>query len=209
VDDKQRYRRLRLLTKKLNRERRKQAKKLDILCNDLIEAQRGFLKRLDAVTFKANFYESIAGTTDLSGLLCLAGKLIRQEVPDSSIAFFLRRQDGFELHLVESSQPITVERKDLENCFTPELVADICRSNKVCTLDDMFAMGLQGNVMELSRISAATIPLEKLGLSAGFVLIYRAAPDELTPEQLSGIAAVAPGLSRAIESCLSFSHSAQ
>jgi hypothetical protein len=36
VGDKQRHRRLRLLIKKLNKERKKQAKKIDILCNDLI-----------------------------------------------------------------------------------------------------------------------------------------------------------------------------
>jgi hypothetical protein len=209
VYDEQRYKKLRLLTKKLNSERKKQAKKTDILCNDLIAAQRNFLKRLNAISFKANFCESIVGTTDLSSLLCLAGKLIREQIPDASIAFFLRQQEGFELHLVESGEPIALGREDIENCFTPELVAGICRSNKICTLDDMFAMGLQGNLIELGKISAVTIPLEKLGLSVGFVLIYRPSPQQLTSEELGSIAAVAPALCRAIESCLALSHSAQ
>ena len=59
MDHKQRYRRLRLLIARLNKERKKQAKKTDILCNDLIAAQRGFIKRLGTISFAADFYEAI------------------------------------------------------------------------------------------------------------------------------------------------------
>jgi len=62
--------------------------------------------------------------------------------------------------MFESDQPITLDKQHLENCFTPELVDNICKSNKICTLDDMFAMGLQGN---LNKISTVTIPLGKPG----------------------------------------------
>ena len=59
MDDKQRHRRLRLLIKKLNKDRKKQNQKIDILCNDFIGAQRNFIKRLGIINFVANFYESI------------------------------------------------------------------------------------------------------------------------------------------------------
>jgi len=200
VDDKQRQKRLRLLIKRLNKERKTQAKKIDILCNDLIAAQREFIKRLDTIAFTANFFEAIIGTTDLSGLLVTADKLIKDEIPDVNIAFFLRQADSFALHVFESDQPITLGKQHLENCFTPELVDNICKSNKLCALDDMFAMGLQGNLIELNKISAVTIPLSRLGSSLGFILIYRSSANKLTADELNNISAVSYGLSRAIAS---------
>jgi hypothetical protein len=194
-----------MLAKKLNRERKRQAKKIDILCNDLIAAQREFIKRLDTVSFKAAFYESIVGASDLDSLIGLAGRLIREEVPESNVAFFLRHEESFELYLVDSGRPVGLEREDIENCFTGELVADIMRANKVCTLDDMFATGLQGSLTALKSVSAVTIPLGRLGSSLGFFLIYRPSQNRLTCEELRNLAAIAPGLSRAIESCLKFS----
>jgi len=208
MDHKQRYKRLRLLISKLNKERKKQAKKTDILCNDLIAAQRNFIKRLDTISFTANFYETIIGTTDLSSLILIASKLIKDEIPDANVTFFLRQADNFELHMFESDRPILLEKQHLENCFTPELVNNICKSNKICTLDDMFAMGLQGNLTCLNKISAVTIPLSQLGPSLGFILIYRSAQNKLTADELNNIAAIALGLSRAIASCQVLCHSA-
>jgi hypothetical protein len=199
MDHKQRYKRLRLLTTKLNKERKEQAKKIDILCNDLIAAQRDFIKRLDTISFTANFYESIVGATDLSSLILTASKLIKDEIPDANVAFFLRQAESFELHIFESDQPIILEKEHLENCFTPELVDSICKSNKLCTLDDMFAMGLQGNLTKLNKISAVTVPLGQFGPSPGFILIYRSAENKLTSEELNNISAVTDGLSRAIQ----------
>ena len=208
MDEKQRHRRLRLLVSELNKERKKQAKKIDILCNDLIAAQREFIKRLGTISFTANFYEAIVGISELSTLVLTAGKLIKNESPDSNVAFFLRQAENFELHMFESEKPITLEKQDLENCFTAELVSNICKSNKICTLDDMFAMGLQGKLTALNKISAVTIPLGELGSSLGFILIYRSSQNKLTSDELNNITAIAAGLSRAIQSCQVLSHQA-
>ena len=207
MDHKQRNRRLRLLVSKLNKERKKQAKKIDILCKDLIAAQRDFIKKLDTISFTANFYETIVGATDLSSLILTAGKLIKDEIPDANIAFFLCQADSFELHMFESNQPITLGKQHLENCFSPELVDNICKSNKICTLDDMFAMGLQGNLTSLNKISAVTVPLGRLGSSLGFILICRSSQNKLTADELNNVCAVTCGLSRAIASCRVLSHS--
>jgi hypothetical protein len=203
MDHKQRHRRLRLLISKLNKERKKQAKKLDILCSDFVTAQRNFIKKLNTISFTANFYETIIGSSDLNNLILIATKLIKDETPDANVAFFLHHEDNLELHMSESDQPITLEKQHLENCFTPELVDNICKSNKICTLDDMFAMGLQGN---LNKISAVTVPLGRPGRSLGFILIYRSSEKKLTPDELNNIAAVTSGLSHAIASCKVLSH---
>ena len=207
MGDKQRHRRLRLLIKKLNKERKKQAKKIDILCNDFIAAQRDFIKRLNTISFTADFYESIIGVTDLSSLLYTAVKLVKEKNPDVNVTFFLRQSDNFELHVFQSEQPIILDKQHLENCFVPELMDNICKSNKVCTLDDMFAMGLEGNLIGLNKISAVTIPLGLLGSSLGFILIYSSSQNKLAADEVRDICAVTCGLSRAIESCYALLHS--
>jgi len=201
MDHTKRYRRLRLLLSKLNKERKKQAQKIDILCNDFVTAQRNFIKKLNTISFTAGFYEAIVGTTDLDNLILVTSKLIKNEIPDANVAFFLCQADNPELYMSESDQAITQERQHIENCFTAELVGNICKSNKICTLDDMFAMGLQGNLVELNKISAVTIPLGQPGQTPGFILIYRSSEKKLTPDELNNIAAITCGLSRAIACC--------
>jgi hypothetical protein len=208
VDDKQRHKRLRLMIKKLNRDRKKQNQKIDILCNDLIGAQRNFIKRLGIINFAANFYESIIGTTDLNKLLYTAVEFFKTENTDVNITFFLRQEENFELFMFESDLPIAIEKQYLESCFTPELMDNISNSNKVCSLDDMFAMGLQGNPNELNKISAVTIPLGLLGSSLGFILIYGSSVNKLTADEMSRISTVVSGLSRAITSCRTLSSAA-
>lgn len=208
MDDKQRHRRLRLLIKKLNKDRKKQNLKIDILCNDLIAAQRNFIKRLGVINFAANFYESILGMTDLNKLLYTAVEFIKTDNDDANVTFFLRQEENFEIHMFESGQPIAVEKQYIENCFSQELMDSISRSNKVCTIDDMFAMGLDGNLNELNKISAVTIPLGLLGSSLGFILVYRSSESKLSTDEISRISAVISGLSRAITSCQTLSSAA-
>ncbi len=208
MEDKQRHRRVRLLIKKLNKKRKKQAKKIDILCNDFVSAQRDFIKSLKKISFIANFYESIIGITDLNSLLFSVVQFFKEENTDANVTFFLRQSDNFELFMFESEQPITLEKQQLENSFTPELMDSICKSNKVCTIDDMFAMGLQGNPIGLNKISGVTIPLGQPGSSFGFVLVYRSSENKLPSEDISNISAVTCGLSRAIQSCQATLHSA-
>jgi hypothetical protein len=198
-----------LLVGKVNKERKRQAKKIDILCNNLVEAQRDFIKRLSTIAFVANFYESIVGITDFNSLLYTAGKIIRNELPNANIAFFLRGQDNFELHLFENNKPIALEKQHLENCFTPEVVDNICKANKICTLDDMFAMGLQGNLCKLNKISALAVPLSRLGSALGFILIYHLSQNKLNVEELNNITSVTLGLARALQSCNGLSRAAK
>lgn len=231
MDDKQRHRRVRLLLKKLNKDRKKQNQKIDILCNDFISAQRDFIKRLGIISFAANFYESILGAIDLNKLLYTAVEFIRAENEDLNIIFFIRHsteglgaesaaQENFELHMFASDPPTAVSNQYIENCFSRELMDNISKSNKVCTLDDMYAMGLHGNLNELNKISAVTIPLgvlggptlrkdfkiEAIGSSLGFILLSRSSDNKLTADEISKISAVTGGLSRAIVSCRTLSH---
>ncbi len=194
----ERHRRLRLLLKTLNRQRKRQASQIDILCNDLIGAQHAFIQRLYGISFAAEFYKALLGSTDLNNLLVRAGRLIRRDFPGVHVSFFLRQPEGCERHILESDEPLFPERDRPEDYFSPELADSICKANRSCTVDDMFGMGLDGNLKELNRFSMATLPLTDLGRSLGFVLIYRPSPQVLMPEELRRLSLILCGLARAI-----------
>jgi hypothetical protein len=208
--DEQRHKRLRFLVRRLNKERKKQAQKIDILCNDLIAAQRNFIKRLSAISFIASFCESIVGATDQNNLLYTAVRIIKAETAGASVIFFLKNGDdpsaGLRAAAVENAKFPTAG--GVEACFGPELIDGICKSNKVCTLEDMFAMGLQGNLVGLNKISAVTIPLGLSGSSLGFILLYRSSQNKFTLEEIEKISAITYGLCRAIASCRTLSGAA-
>ena len=173
----------------------------------------------------ANFYETILGSAELSALILTACRFIKEEIPDANIAFFLRQAENFELHTVENESAFAeasdfakatpdrtadkptfphdgtvVPQERFENCFTHELVDSICKSNKICTIDDMLTMGLQGSPVGLNKITAATLPLGQPGQPLGFILIYRPSQNELSTDELNKISAITSGLSRAIAS---------
>lgn len=202
----QRHQRLRLLVKKLNKERKRQASKVDILCNDLVGAQRGFVKRLNDVSFAAHFYKSLLGISNLSTLLSRAGQLMVDQVPGAGITFFVRGSDGFQRHSYEGNAPIQIDDQPLEDYFERELADNICKSNRSCTADDMFSMGFHGNPQSLSGISMATLPLKDLGRALGFVLLYRPITQPLTAQELFTVGLVTCGLSHAVAACPSPAH---
>ncbi len=201
MGDTQRHERLRLLVRKLNRQRKKQAKKIDILCNDLIAAQWGFIRDLNTVSFAAHFYRSILAITDLSELLYTAGVLIRDEVGGVNVTFFLCEAGSFEVHVIEGDQPFDSRQQRLETHFTKRVVNRICGSNRLCSLDDMISMGLQVGPTLLNDISAVAIPLSQSARAPGFILMYRSSRHRFAQHDLSGVTAVVEGLSRAMQSC--------
>jgi len=208
VGDKQRHKRLRLLIKELNKNRKKQAQQIDMLCNDLVAAQRGFIKKLKTISFTASFYESILGTTDLNNLLYSAVKQMRRRIDDTQIAFFLRHAESFEVHVFDSGHPPALDKQQLEGCFSQELTESICQSNKVRTLEDIFEMGIGCDFTVLNGVSVVTIPLGAFGASSGFMLVCRSADKRLTADEIEDICAVTCGLSQAISRCQALSRAA-
>jgi transcriptional regulator with GAF, ATPase, and Fis domain len=204
--DKQDNKKTRRLIRKLNKIRHDQAKKIDILCNDMVSAHRDFVKQLGLVNFTLDFYESLLGENDLRAVLNSAAEKVREHIVNSNVAIFLTDSKGFELHLVDENRPIDINAERLESYFTPEVVSNICRANRVCSLENMFEMGLVGNLSDLSSISAAAIPLGRFGGGIGFMLVYRGAEKQLTVNDLEKITTMAPGLCRAIEACHTLSN---
>jgi hypothetical protein len=208
VNDEKRNNRLRLLVSRLNKERKKQAQQIDILCNDLIAAQKQFLKELKVISFCADFYESILGLTDLNVLLASAATPLKDHISDATVAFFLLthgageefQNDNFEMHIFESDQPIDLENKRIENFFTADLIDSIAQSSRLCTIDDMLALGLVANPLCLEKLSAVGLPLNHHGCALGCVLLYRTSTNPFSREELKSLEQISSGLSHAIVS---------
>lgn len=206
VNNKNRHQKLLGLLNKMKLESRKQAKQIDILCNDMIGAQRDFIKRLKTIDFRANFYESIMGSANLNCLLSAASVIIKEETNNADIIFFLRHAESFEIFTFDENQGKESQWRNIEDCFCPELMINICKSNKICDINSMFAMGLQGNLTCLNELSAVTIPLGSLGTVQGFMLVCRSSENKLNNEEIRKISSISSGLSQAIYACRILTH---
>jgi len=194
----ERHRRLRLLLNRLNKQRKQQARKIDILCNDLISAQRAFIQRLYTVSFAAEFYRSLLGCPDLNHLLAQADRQIRQELPGVGVAFYLRQSDGCELHSFLDDEMFACERQGPQEHLTPERIDGICKLNRVCTLADIRSLDPGDDPDGLAGFSIVTLPLSDLGRSLGFALLWRSSPLTVRAEEVDRIESVMCGLSQAI-----------
>jgi len=184
---------------KLRKQTDEQAKKIDILCNDIIGAHGDFVRQLGNLAFVVEPYESLLEQMNVSELLAAAPGLIRTAVADCSAAGYLVDSGRFEMHVVDEDSPIDIDRGRLESYFNPEVADSICRSNRVCSLEDMFEMGLIGNLSELGRICAAAVPLGSWGEAVGFILLYRRPENGFSRDELAKVVGITPGLCRAIK----------
>lgn len=191
-----RQKRLRLLIKTLNRNRKKQKRQIDLLCHDLIGAQRDFIQRLDTIGMAAGVYKSILGITDLDRLMQTITRQIAEVVPVAHISFFLR--DSRTVRHVSPEQAATAKQEQLDGLFTDEVIEAVCRVNQICRLDELLGMGLQVSPPLAGHLSVATVPLCQGCRCIGFILLTSPAGVPLQDDQLAKIEFVSSGLANAI-----------
>ena len=194
----ERRKRFRKLISRLNKERKKQRMQIDLLCNDLIAAQRDFIQQLGIISFSACFYESIVGINDLNILLSKSAEVISEKLLDTNIVFVLSERDNFEVFASGSEEAGECQ---LEKYFTVELVRNICEANKLCTLDDMIPLGLQAGPGVLSQLFASAIPLSQVAGRKGFILLYRNCGEDFSSGELDYISLITVGLAKAVSGC--------
>jgi hypothetical protein len=199
--DKARYIRVRELARRLSKLRRTQAKQIDILCNDMVSAHEDFVERLRCLNFGIGFYESILGRGDMNSILEAAAGFIKTHVSNSNIIVFLCEPEGFNFHVFDEKKPVEVEYRKVESYFSHEVVEKISRANWACSLEDMYEMGLTGDLAVLNKISIAAVPIRQTGPGLGFVLIYRSSEQNLKSAELAPVVGVMSGLYKAMENC--------
>ena len=197
-----RHARLRRMIRELNRERKTQAKKVDILCHDLIDAQRGFISRLETLRFAATFYRSLLGVSDLTQILRAASEHIGGELPQVSVSFFLKGSEGCK---EVPYKPQATQPNRLEALLEESVCRAICSANRINSLENLLALGLQVNAGVTGKYGLATIPLSCGCHSLGFIFLHKEGPDSLQAENLQQVYAVCSGLSEAIAATERFS----
>lgn len=184
----------------LHTRQQKQADKVDIMCCDMVAAHREFATKLAQLTFVTSFYESLLQRSGLEDVLDAAVWGIREAVTEADAAVFLLSENGFDVHMADAGVSDPVEKREFQHWFTRELVNSVSQMNRICSLEQLLRMGLQGPPAILKTISIAAMPLGRFGRGVGFVLVYRPAHLPLQAEELSRLAAISVGLREAIGS---------
>lgn len=201
MKDSKRNSRIRLLVKRLNHQRKKQAAQIDLLCNDIITAHSDFIDTARTLTFAGEFYESLIGICDLDSLFCTCASMLKKQIPDLNLAFFLSQQADFQLYAFDCNTNATNETYRLEQYFTSEVVESIIRVNRLCNIDELLQIGLQVNPAILKSSSAITVPIGTNGPIAGFILLYKLSGQSFDRRQIRLLYTTRRGLSRAIRTC--------
>ena len=173
----------------------KQAEKIDMLCHDMVSAHREFSTNLVTLKYAVSFYERLLGCADMEALLEMAVQNIHQTIEQTDAAVVLLTDNDFEVHIPETGSVEHVEKQQFRLWFTREIVKTVSQMNRVCLLDQLLRMGLQGPPAILKTISLAAIPL---GRDIGLLLVYRPAECPFQVGDLSRLAAVSGGLREAI-----------
>ncbi len=197
-----RHERLRRMIRGLNKDRKIQAKKVDILCHDLIDAQRSFISRLETLRFAAAFYRSLLGVSDLTQILRTASEHIGGKLPEVSASFFLMGSDGCK---EVPYMPQETQSSRLEDLLDESVCRAICSANRINSLENLLALGLQVNAGVTGKYCLATIPLSSGCRPLGFIFLHKEGPDSLQAENLQQVSAVCPGFAEAIATTERFS----
>ncbi len=205
----QRQQRLRTLVHKLNQDRKRQAQKIDLLCHDLVNAQREFIQRLGGVSFMAGFYRALLGITELDQLLEISGRHLMDIWPDVSVTFFLKQFEGFRQYRAHVQEEWDKDAERLEHGFNDELAEAICRLGRTFDQDDLLGLGLQVSPALLKQTTLMSLPLIAGPRCVGFLLLYRPGQRNMATEGVQQINQVCQGLAQAIESCEALSGYAQ
>ena len=144
------------------------------------------------------FYESLLGCSGVEEVLDRTIGLIRTHIDRAGAAVFVIEASGFDVHLAKSPDNGQVEKTHFQSWFSRDMVQQISQTNRVCMLDELLRMGLMASPSSLKSLSVAAVPLGRLGLGVGFILVYRTVERPLLAEELSRVAAIAPGVREAV-----------
>jgi hypothetical protein len=188
--------RVRKLVRKLNKARKAQSRKIDILCNDMIAAHRRSLDQLGKLCGAVEFYESILPLTDTDALLERTSDFITDCLGRVNTGIWT--SGSFRLHTIACDDVDQSVAKQIEAWFNADLLDHVCGSNSCQSLADLLKAGMQANPMLVKAINAAVIPL---GGQRGFILVWRSADNPFTADEIKTVCGIVPGLRKALLAC--------
>ena len=196
--DTRRNQRVRRLVRKLNRARKIQAKKIDLLCDDMIKAHRNSLRQLRNFGLVLEYYEKILGLNNIDALLDTTAQFIHSYLDGSNVAIYIH--GTVRTHIVDPKSPENFDHEQFEQCFAGDIVDGIFSLNNCRNLDQLLEAGLQVNPALAKKVSATAIPFNPSCPHKGLILLYRCAQTPLGSEQIKNVCALVPTLCRLIGS---------
>ena len=190
-----RHKRVRLMVKTLNKDRKKQARQIDLLCHDLIDAQRAFVRRLAAIGFAAGLYKSLLGAQNTEQVLRILVNEVQSLLPSMDVNLVLRQDNECKIYPLETT---TRDEGHPVDAFDGSLVDVVCRANKTCNLDDLLGMGLSISPQKASRIQMTTLPLPQGGRCMGLIVLTSPANVTVSSNMIEQVALVVSGISQAV-----------
>jgi hypothetical protein len=179
-----------------------------MLCRDIVGVHSEFVEKISSLSALVRFQEQLLGWSDLTTILDNSTAFIKKFLSDTATAIFLVEPRGFDIHFSDSQEACLAEKKHFENWFTPALVQEISRCNQICTLEKLLEMGLQATPAALKHITAAAVPIGKMGKGVGFVFLYRPADRMFQTSELTSILSLASAIRIAIQNSQTLTNSA-
>ncbi len=193
--------RIRRLVSKLNKSRKSQMKKIDILCNDMVASHGKFISSLRDFRFAADFYESLIGISSVEELSDSTADFFISHTPGANVAIVFADSEYHRLHFYGSNPVLEDICEMLNNSLTAGLAREVCRSNKICAAQELFAMGLVASPAMMKKISIAAVGFSNSVSAKGMVVLYRDSALPLKPEELNRVASVMRGFAKAVRHC--------
>ena len=190
-----RNKRVRLMVKALNKDRKKQGRQIDLLCHDLIDAQRAFVRRLETIGFAAGLYKSLLGVQNTEQVLRILVNEVQSTLPSMDINLVLRQENGCKVYPMAAT---TRDEGHPVDAFDGALVDVVCRANKTCHLDDLLGMGLSISPQKASRIQMTTLPMPQGGRCMGFIVLTSPANVTVPSDVIEQVALIVSGISQAV-----------
>ena len=124
---------------KLNRARKIQAKKIDLLCDDMIKAHRNCLRQLHNFGFVLEYYDKILGLNNPDDLLDTTAQFIHDYLEGANVVIYA--QGAVRKRIVEPKSLKNFDNEQFERCFAGDIIESICNSNDCRNLDGLLEAG--------------------------------------------------------------------
>ena len=132
----QRHSRLRRLCASVNRNRRQLRDKVNLLCGDLVEANRELTETMHHIRRAYDLQSSLVGEFDLHCLLHKGLRHIQDDIGDTHTALYLCRTESFEGHVVCPDQAQRGSLLETEGMLGRVIVADVLASGVLRRVDN-------------------------------------------------------------------------
>jgi transcriptional regulator with GAF, ATPase, and Fis domain len=196
--NKERHTRLRSLAHNINRQRKVQARKIDILCNDMVQAHRGLLESLTSISFTSSIHESLIACRDADDVLKAISGIFCKRFGECGIAMLLTDGSGVTTHNAEAPVTLSSEASELPSFFTAENVRSICSGNHVCLLPELLELPVQMPPKLTKELSAAAIPLSFGHHGLGVLLLFASQQKPISEKLIRAATITAPAIAKAL-----------